>query len=442
MISAFSAVWSLVWNVTPGTISAYDLGELITTRRLVGLMPNLSRRGFCEYPVIVIRDVTDYTYYSTAMKRFILALIFLCAVIVFSLYTYGRYGEKDSPKLVQSTLSDTISSEAEVVFVPTMPSLDSIFSSDHTWTATLSADHIRTILVTGDIIPSRSVNVGVLNRNDPIWPYKNVLSRIRELKPDITFANLETPLLHDCLPTTEGMVFCGSDRNVAGLKAINVTVASLANNHAGNHAVNGVTETITHLHENGIDVTGVHGPLIKNIRGVKFAFLGYNDISSPQPGIASVTEELIAQEIAEAKKLADIVVVMFHWGIEYRAQPDERQKYLAHYTIDHGADVIVSNHPHWIQPVELYHQKLIMYAHGNFIFDQMWSEETKKGVLGLYTFYNKQLIDVTFLPLFIQNYGQATFMNDADSKKILSSMKKQSELLHHDSLSRSGQMYK
>jgi len=26
----------------------------------------------------------------------------------------------------------------------------------------------------------------------------------------------------------------------------------------------------------------------------------------------------------------------------------------------------------------VYHGKLITYAHGNFIFDQMWSEETRE----------------------------------------------------------------
>ncbi len=416
----------------------YGLGELRTIRVLVGLMPNLSLSGFGEYPAIVFRMMTDYTNYSTAMKRVIFVTCLLFGMLVSGIAVW--YFGKSSTKLVRSTLSDTVSADEKHSYVPVLPSLDSIFAKDHTWTATLSAKHLRTILVTGDIIPSRSVNVGVLKRNDPLWPYKMVTSRILELKPDITFVDLETPLLHDCFPTTEGMLFCGSDRNVQGLTAINVTVASLANNHAGNHDVSGVAETIEHLHASGIEVTGVKGSLVKTIRGIRFAFLGYNDISSPQPGIASASEELISQEIVTAKKIADVVVVMFHWGVEYRAQPDERQQYLAHYTIDHGADVIVSNHPHWIQPVELYHQKLIMYAHGNFIFDQMWSEETKKGVLGLYTFYDKQLVDVMFLPLSIQNYGQAQFMNEQDAAIILSAMKAQSELLHNNSLSRSSQM--
>jgi uncharacterized protein YqkB len=41
----------------------------------------------------------------------------------------------------------------------------------------------------------------------------------------------------------------------------------------------------------------------------------------------------------------------------------------------------------------------------------MWSEKTRQGVVGRYTFYDDNLIDVEFLPVFIKDYGQPYFLD-------------------------------
>jgi len=312
------------------------------------------------------------------------------------------------------------------------PTLESIFSKDHTWTATLSAEKIRIVTATGDIIPARSVNTQVMKYNNPLWPYEKVIPILKSKKTDIMFINLETPLIKGCPATVDGMVFCGDTKNIEGLLATGVNVANIANNHAGNHGVDGVTETRALLHNADIAVTGVDGPLYKNVRGIRFAFLGYNDISKSQPGITNADDAVIKKEIIQAKQHADIVIVTYHWGVEYRNQPDDDQKRLGHLSIDAGADVVIGNHPHWIQPIEFYKGKLITYAHGNFIFDQMWSKKTKEGVIGRYIFYDKQLIDVEYLPLLIQDYGQAEFLEGEKAAAILADMKKQSQILATD----------
>ncbi len=152
-----------------------------------------------------------------------------------------------------------------------------------------------------------------------------------------------------------------------------------------------------------------------------------NDITKPQPGVLNLDEENLKKEVSTAKKQADIVIVTFHWGTEYKDLPDERQKYLGHLTIDAGADLVIGNHPHWIQPVEIYKNKLITYAHGNFVFDQMWSQKTREGVIGKYIFYNNQLIDVEYFPVQINDYGQPFLINDPSQRKgIIDQMRKNS----------------
>ena len=359
----------------------------------------------------------------------ILCLVGLLAIL-FLLFSLQQKPSPQSPNPVKQEITPDRTSS----FTPAPLSLEHIFAKDHSWTATLSAERKRVIVATGDVIPARAVNYETIKRNDFTWPFQKTADVVKDA--DITFINLETPLLHACPVTQQGMIFCGDAKHVEGLLLAGVDIASLANNHAGNYQEKGVEETVQLLQDTGIAVVGTAtiNPTVIDIRGMKFAFLGYDDITTPQPGVANVDEETIKKDIANAKTQADYVIVTYHWGVEYRDQPDDRQIYLGHFTIDAGADLVIGNHPHWIQPVEMYKpslpspdgerkNKLITYAHGNYIFDQMWSEETKKGVICRYTFYDNQLVDVEYLPLYIENYGQPHFLEDEQKQKVLEDMK-------------------
>lgn len=319
-------------------------------------------------------------------------------------------------------LSQSINTAGES-YIPKKLTLEQIFSGNHTL-AGVPKEKIRTIIATGDVIPARSVNFKTSVLKDFKWPY---LKTAEELKnADITLINLESPLIGNCPLTNEGMIFCGDAGNIEGLTYAGVDIVNLANNHMANFGPKGIESSIDLLKKSVIAKTGIGQPEILDIRGIKFAFLGYNDISKPQAGIANADEEKIKSDISDVKAISDVVIVSFHWGTEYKEKPEERQKFLGHLAIDAGADLIIGNHPHWIQPVEIYKGKLIAYAHGNFIFDQMWSEKTREGVVGKYTFYGKQLIDVEYMPIKINNYGQPYFLEGSEKSKILNNLKLQS----------------
>lgn len=268
-----------------------------------------------------------------------------------------------------------------------------------------------TLVATGDIIPARSVNVQAVNRKDFKWAFANIAPILSSA--DIALINFESPLLTDCPLTTEGFVFCGSDKHIQGLTYAGVDIVNVANNHFSNFGQEGIDRTKALLEQNNMLLSGLpEQPTYKTVNGTKFAFLGYNDIARYE-GIANVDLELMKSQLTTANANSDIVVVSMHWGIEYVSEPNSRQKELAHFLIDNGADLIIGNHPHWVQSEEYYKGKYIKYAHGNTIFDQMWSEETKQGVLGKYTFENKQLTNVEFVPTYIVDYGQPTLTNES-----------------------------
>lgn len=322
-------------------------------------------------------------------------------------------------------------------FSPEILTLEQIFSENHNWTATLSARRVRTLIATGDVIPTRSVNFKAIQYNNFKWSFEKTASVLRTA--DLTLINLESPLIKNCPLTNTGMKFCGDPRHIEGLTFAGVDVVNLANNHIENYGTEGVNDTINILEEAEILYAGIAKPVFQNLRGLKLAFLGYNDVPDSGQTIAQAEEEKVVQEVKEAQNQADLVIVSFHWGEEYVEQPTKRQKELAHLVIDSGADLIIGHHPHRLQPVEIYKGKLIMYSHGNFIFDQMWSEETKKGVVGRYAFYDKKLIDVEFLPIYIADFGQPYFQEGREKEKILEDLESASIKLKNYNSSSGGE---
>lgn len=359
--------------------------------------------------------------------------------------------EKDLSIFIEERVKRGESGFLEDLFKPEGLNVDKIFSGDHLWIATLSAGRKRTLIVTGDIILGRMVNFRMVQKNDFTLPFQKTADLLKT--GDLTLANFESPLVSNCKPTGEGMIFCGDTRGVEGLKFAGIDVVSLANNHIGNFGIEGIDQTVDILKDNGIEFTGVISDLtnlsslsnlvVKEVKppsftlgglrraegGLKFGFLGYNTIGGKEKGVSFADPETITEEIRLARQKVDILTVMFHWGEEYTLIPSEKQKELAHLVIDLGADLVLGNHPHWVQGVEIYKNKLIAYSHGNFIFDQAWSRETMEGVVGKYTFYDKDLIDLQFYPVLIEDYNQPRFLEGEEERVVLKRMKDGSKFL-------------
>jgi poly-gamma-glutamate synthesis protein (capsule biosynthesis protein) len=181
------------------------------------------------------------------------------------------------------------------------------------------------------------------------------------------------------------------------------------------------------LEESGIEWSGFSRLAVQERKGTKFGFLGFNGVG------VKINREALAQEIRQAKPKVDILIVSVHWGEEYVAVPDDdgnvapdKPIEIGHLMIDSGADLVIGNHPHWVQGVEFYENKLIAYAHGNFIFDQTWSEETQEGVVGNYTFYEGKLIAVSYKPVVVDKSYQPTWADGARAAKILRQMQNSS----------------
>lgn len=380
-------------------------------------------------------------YKNTDVLQGIIALtIFVLGIAAFILYLLTKNsGSLGTPE----TITNTNKSENNVT--QTIPptnsttaaessSIDSLFkyydpTSDENSSKPAGSENF-TLIATGDIIPARSVNAQMTKLNNFKYPFEKTLNILKS--GDALFINLEAPLIENCPVRIDGMVFCGSPRFIEGLNYAGVKVANIANNHFGNYGADGINKTVELLNKNGIQVDGNGQTPIITHNGRKYGFIGYSSVAETAEWLANADDpEKIKLEIAELKKIVDFVVVAFHWGNEYTSDPTDRQTMLAHTAVDAGADLVIGNHPHWVQAVETYKGKYIFYALGNFVFDQMWSNETKEGVIAKIQIGNNGVSDIKLFPTVIENYVQPRFANKAEAENILGRMKEASYKLNY-----------
>jgi poly-gamma-glutamate synthesis protein (capsule biosynthesis protein) len=303
--------------------------------------------------------------------------------------------------------------------------LESIFAKQNALGA-LDQNNLITLIATGDVIPARGANWPATKSGDFTYNWKQVADFLK--KGDITLIDLEAPLKKGCPLISQGFTFCGDQRHIQGITFAGVDSVSLANNHIGNFGQAGIDETVSLLETNKIGWSGFGHFDIQERKGVKFGFLAYNGVGS------TFKREEMTTEIKEARNKVDVLVVSAHWGMEYEptpkaapgVAPDDPQE-VAHLIIDSGADLVIGNHPHTVQGIEVFKEKLITYAHGNFIFDQTWSQETQEGVVGEYVFYGKQLVNVKFYPILVDGSYQPRFLSEKDGQHILDRMLQSSQ---------------
>jgi poly-gamma-glutamate synthesis protein (capsule biosynthesis protein) len=185
----------------------------------------------------------------------------------------------------------------------------------------------------------------------------------------------------------------------------------------------------------GRDIVEARAPVVVVRNGVSFAFLAYDDIAPyynagpSTAGSAPLDTTTIAEDIANARKVAQVVVVLPHWGVEYTADPTPRQRQAARVAAFAGADLVVGNHPHWVQAHEQLGETFVAYALGNFVFDQDWSLETQQGAMLEVTFTGTRLTGSRYLPVRIHDEVQPRLADPAEAAAILGRIETASEAL-------------
>lgn len=265
--------------------------------------------------------------------------------------------------------------------------------------------------VIGDIVPGRNVHLHMEQYGDFTRPFLRVAPLLSSF--DFTVANLEGNL-SDTLPQptdSHSFSFVSNPAMLDGFALAGIDAVTLANNHtvwnSENWGLQGLLDTIGALESFGLpyfgagrDLATARAPWIVEFAGTRIAFLGIDGVTAnyeAEPGTpngvldfdAGATGERagtnpylawqVMEDISAAAANAEVVIPYFHFGAEYVAVPPVWAVEAAHLAIDAGATMVVSNHPHVVQGMEIYNGRPIVYSPGNFILDQMWAAEVRSG---------------------------------------------------------------
>ncbi len=301
----------------------------------------------------------------------------------------------------------------------------------------------------GDIIPSRTV-AKQMRRHGVLFPFKDMAPYPSQA--DLAWGNLECPLSDRYPSPGKGVAFIAPSETVRGLELCGFDVLNLANNHSTNFGTPAFLDTLSLLEERGIRYVGggrdkeeAYSPLFLEVKGIRLAFLGFNCVAGSlnagpaRPGVAWVDlppygsfdredEELVRRKVEGAREKADFLVVSFHWGEEYKHKPSPFQVRLARIACHAGADMVVSTHPHCVQPVELYGDSLIAYSLGNFVFDQMFADYTREGFVLRCRLRGSRLEEVELVPYLIHDYCRPVPMDAAATRRFAAKMREISGL--------------
>ncbi len=233
---------------------------------------------------------------------------------------------------------------------------------------------------TGDTMQSYELEPYLQAYGDK-YPFTMLFKKLQSY--DILAGNLECPIsTTGTAIKNKRFYFKARPSSAVALKWAGFKIMSLANNHIMDFGDNAFFETMAILDENEIKYVGAGRNIseannikIIRIRNRKVGFLSFNDIppdyyaaTAETPGTAKASRENIISTIRANREKVDILVVMFHWGIEYQYTPEPQQRDLGHLAIDVGADIVIGTHPHVVQPFEYYKGKVIAYSLGNFAF--------------------------------------------------------------------------
>lgn len=258
------------------------------------------------------------------------------------------------------------------------------------WGLEKAEDYVTIMAVGDNIIHSPIYKYASKNDMNFDFAYEKISPYVKKM--DIGLFVSETPLVDKPEAYGDYPRFGTPCEISAALSRAGFDIAACATNHILDKDTYGLDCTLSEYSKRNIQSIGIDdGYVIKDVKGIKIAFLSYTDIlnsiKTSKESISRVNllsdEKKVRKAIKEAKNEADFVIMIVHWGDEYSIKLNEEQKRWAKVFLNEGVDVCIGSHPHVIQKSEILREgnreMVIYYSLGNF-FSAQSKEGTDKGM--------------------------------------------------------------
>ena len=208
------------------------------------------------------------------------------------------------------------------------------------------------------------------------------------------------------------------------LTSSGVEAVSLANNHTGDYGTAGYKDTVKAVSAAGLEYGGNDRTFYLEKNGYRVAVICHGLWNEGQAGT-------IIQRLRTAEKNSDFQVVFCHGGAEGVHAPEAWRVRASRRLIDNGADLVLGNHPHVLQPREVYKGKEIVYSLGNFCFGGSRSPENRTIIYQLILqVENEKLVGASseLIPCYVHtggrvnNYCPAPIEDEEQARRVLDFM--------------------
>lgn len=285
--------------------------------------------------------------------------------------------------------------------------------------------------ITGTVRASGDISQGIM----PEVMERMQAADIMMLNNEFAYSNRGTPL------EEKQFTFRARPETAAYLTDLGVDIVSLANNHAYDYGPDALEDTLTTLRETGIpyvgagrDISEARKPVYYIVGDIKIAFVSATQIERlDTPDTKEATEtspgvfrcwngEKLMETVREAAKNSDFVVAYIHWGTENQAELDWAQLKQAPELVAAGADLVIGDHPHCLQPIGVIQGVPVIYSLGNFWFN---SKTLDTGMVEV-VIDETGIVSYQFVPC-LQSGCRTTLLQGAEKERVLAYMRGISE---------------
>ena len=220
------------------------------------------------------------------------------------------------------------------------------------------------------------------------YDFRPMFADIRPLVAgaDLALCHLEVPLSRDGHNISSWPAFNAPRQLAAALRWAGYDACSTASNHSMDQGSQGIAATLDVMDAAGLRHAGMarnaheaDQSTIVAVRGLRVGILSYTyglnsgRLPSNRPWLVKLIDprRILTDARAARAAGAQFVVVLLHWGQEYRSAPTPWQREVAKRLL--GApevDLILGHHVHVVQPIERIGSKWVAYGMGNSLSNQ------------------------------------------------------------------------
>lgn len=299
---------------------------------------------------------------------------------------------------------------------------------------------LTTLVMTGVTAMSR-MTAQRMERSGYDYPARIIGPTLRQA--DITHISNEVPFIPGCKvnASANNLRFCSDTTYWAALEAIGADIVGLSGNHVNDFGRKGARQSLAFYRQKGVGIYGsglneeqACEPLLWVDHGNTFAFiaaLAYQPRSAwateTEPGACYyyTNKQRILDRVRQLSTQVDVVAVELQHYERYNPRPTPRQVQEFRELRQAGADIVTGVQSHVPQAIEPYGADaaggagVIAYGLGNLFFDQMWSWQTRTGLILRHTLYDGRLLNTEILTTVLENHAQPRWATQAERARIL-----------------------